>query len=102
MTTFIESLLKSQLGLIELDNFQYMLDNQISFIGYFDEKSHQIKLLNVAISFFRDDVLLIDTSFILDCFKDSNEKAYHLLLNHPQGKNWLRKTIYDLHQKCKI
>ncbi|MDP2671969.1 MAG: hypothetical protein Q8O68_00480 [Candidatus Daviesbacteria bacterium] len=95
----IISLFKKQLEYIDLLTLEYLLENNISFIEYFDAKMPPISLVKSSIKFFRVDISKINFSLILDCLEESNKEAYYLVLDHPNGKEWIQKTLKDLYEK---
>ncbi len=73
-----------------------MLDNNISLFQYFEGKMPSKGAVLDGMKMLGVDVEKINVNMILNCFAQANPDAYSLILKHPNGTSWLKKTLDDL------
>jgi len=97
--SIIISLFKNKIQNINIEIFKRILDENISFSEYFGEKMPSQITVKMTIGLFNVDSSIINFNTILKCFREGNPQAYQLLLNHPNGTNWLRQTLEELKER---
>lgn len=92
----VEILFIQQLKKIKLDKFTEMLDQNISFIEFFNDKMPNSSEVYKGLKFFGVNEKDITFGYILRLIEKGNPEAYQLLITHQNGQSWLEKTIFDL------
>ena len=94
--TITKTLFKKQIKKISVVEFRKILDNDIPFSFYFKDKMPDKELVKKILKILDITIDEINLKNILECFYEANFEAYKLILTHPNGYGWVKKTINEL------
>ena len=73
-----------------------MLDRDISLLEFFKDRLPSKTAVAMGMRLMNVDVEKITPHLILTCASEANPEAYNLILSHPKGTQWLKKTLDEL------
>jgi len=78
------------------ENLKWELDNDLNLLDVGDKKT--LLIADIVLSFIpkrKKEELFgdVDTDNVLDLLKKKRPDLYRILMNHPNGRNWVGKNI---------
>ena len=87
---------KEKIRDISIPTFRMMLDRDISLLEFFKDRLPSKNAVALGMKLMAVDVEKITPHLILTCASEANPEAYNLILSHPKGTMWLKKTLEEL------